>query len=140
MKCKLTTQMVLWLASLPWVLKVVGSIPGRLKPNTLKFVFAVSLLSTKHLAVRAKTGWLRIRIMCLGKGVMSSCGLLHCKNLIQLVSLAQGRAYSSLYINMLLSSICMKYLLLDFKQHSINQYEMLSSKQRHWYQHDRLWA
>ena len=37
------------------------------KPETLNFVFAASLLGTEHLGVRSKKGWPRIRIMCLGK-------------------------------------------------------------------------
>ena len=36
--------------------KVMGSILSKVKPKTLKFVFAASLLSTEHLGVRAKTG------------------------------------------------------------------------------------
>ena len=35
-----------------------------LKPKTNKLVFAVSLLSTQHYGVRAKTGHLGIRIIC----------------------------------------------------------------------------
>jgi hypothetical protein len=35
----------------------VGSSPGRIKPKLIKFVFVVSPL-------RAKIGWLGIRIMC----------------------------------------------------------------------------
>jgi len=36
---------------------VVGS---RVKPKTMKLVFAVSSLSTQNKGVRAKTGWLEI--------------------------------------------------------------------------------
>ena len=45
----------------------MDSIPGRVKPKTLKFIFAASPQSTKHLGVRAKTGQPRVRILCLGK-------------------------------------------------------------------------
>ena len=34
------------------------------KLKTIKLVSVASLLSTQHLRERAKTGWLRIRIMC----------------------------------------------------------------------------
>ena len=44
-----------------------GFVPGRVKPKTLKLVYAVSSLSTLHLGLRAKTGRPRVRIMCLGK-------------------------------------------------------------------------
>jgi hypothetical protein len=36
----------------------------QVNPNAMKLVFAASLLITQHSGVRAKTGWLRIRIMC----------------------------------------------------------------------------
>ena len=39
-------------------------VPGQVKPKTLKLVFAASPLSTQHYGKRAKTGWLRIRIIC----------------------------------------------------------------------------
>jgi len=43
----------------------VGASPGRVKPKTIRLVFvAVSPLSVQHKGVRAKTGWLGIRIMC----------------------------------------------------------------------------
>ena len=35
------------------------------KPKTIKLEFVASPLSTQHYGERAKTGWLRIRIMCL---------------------------------------------------------------------------
>jgi diaminopimelate decarboxylase len=37
------------------------------KPKIIKLIFVTiaSRLSMQHLGVRAKTGWLRIRIMCL---------------------------------------------------------------------------
>ena len=34
------------------------------KPKTTKLVFVASPLSTQHYGVKAKTGWLGIRIMC----------------------------------------------------------------------------
>ena len=40
--------------------------PGQTK-DLMKLVVAASPLSTQHKGVRAKTGWLRVRIMCLGK-------------------------------------------------------------------------
>jgi len=42
----------------------MGSGPDQVKPKTLKLIFVASPLSTQHLGVRAKTGWLVIRIMC----------------------------------------------------------------------------
>ena len=39
-------------------------ISGRDKPKTIGLVFVASLLSMKHSAERAKTGWLGIGIMC----------------------------------------------------------------------------
>ena len=47
--------------------KVVGSILSRVKPKTIKLVFAASPLSTPHLGVRAKTGHSIVRTMYLGK-------------------------------------------------------------------------
>ena len=41
-----------------WVPALVGS------NQRLRLVYVASPLSTQHLRVRAKTGWLRIRIMC----------------------------------------------------------------------------
>jgi len=41
-----------------------GSSSDRVKPKTIKFVFVVSPLSTQHRGERAKSGWLRIRIVC----------------------------------------------------------------------------
>ena len=38
--------------------------PAQVKTKTIKLVFVVSLLSTQHLGVRAKTGELGIRIIC----------------------------------------------------------------------------
>ena len=38
------------------MLKVVGSIPGRVKPKTLKLVFADSPLRTQNLGDREKFG------------------------------------------------------------------------------------
>jgi hypothetical protein len=37
---------------------------GSVKPKTIKLVFVASPLSTQQLGVRAKTGWLEIKIMC----------------------------------------------------------------------------
>ena len=42
-----------------------GLCHGRAKPKTIKLVFVASPLSTQHYGVRAKTNWLRIRIMSL---------------------------------------------------------------------------
>ena len=44
--------------------KIVGSSSSRVKPKTVKLVFAAPPLRTNHLGVEAKTGWIRIRIMC----------------------------------------------------------------------------
>ena len=38
--------------------------PNRAEPKTMKFIAAASLLNTQHSGVKAKTGWLEIRIMC----------------------------------------------------------------------------
>ena len=62
-----TASVVKWLACSYRVRKVVRSIPGRVESETLKLVFAASPLSTRHLGVRANTGPLEVRIMCLGK-------------------------------------------------------------------------
>jgi len=50
--------------SLGGVMVIVGLIPGWVKPKTIKFVFVAPLLSMQHKRVRAKTGWVGIRIMC----------------------------------------------------------------------------
>jgi len=42
----------------------VGSNPGPVEPSTIQLVFVASPLSIQHEEVRAKTGWLGIRIMC----------------------------------------------------------------------------
>ena len=42
----------------------MGSSPGVIKPKAIKLVFVVSPRSTQYEGVRAKTGWLGIRIMC----------------------------------------------------------------------------
>jgi hypothetical protein len=42
----------------------VFDLTDRVKLKTIKLVSVASLLSTQHLEDRAKTGWLRIRIMC----------------------------------------------------------------------------
>ena len=42
----------------------VGSSAGWVKQKTMKLVFAASPLRTQHEGVRAKTNWLRIKIMC----------------------------------------------------------------------------
>ena len=42
----------------------MGSSFDWVKPKTKKLVFVVSPLSMQNLGVRAKTGWLGIRIMC----------------------------------------------------------------------------
>ena len=49
-----------------WLLKsrVMGSSYGQVKPETIRIVFAASLLSIRNYRVRSKTGWLRNRIMC----------------------------------------------------------------------------
>jgi hypothetical protein len=36
----------------------------RFKPKTIQMQFITSPLSTQHFVVKAKTGWLGIRIMC----------------------------------------------------------------------------
>ena len=41
-----------------------SSSPGRVKPKTIKLVFAASPISIQQKGERAKTGWLGIRIMC----------------------------------------------------------------------------
>jgi hypothetical protein len=41
-----------------------GFNPGAVKPKTMKLVFVAFPLSTQHYGGRAKTNWLRIRIMC----------------------------------------------------------------------------
>ena len=43
----------------------MGSSAGQIKPKTIKLVFVASPLSTQHSGERAKTDWLRIRIMYL---------------------------------------------------------------------------
>ena len=52
----------------PRVQKVIGLIPAQVKPKTLKlvYVFAAFPLHTAF-RVRAKTGWHRVKIICLGK-------------------------------------------------------------------------
>ena len=47
-------------------LKVVDRefVPSRIKPNTIKLVFAALMLCTQQIRVRAKTGWLGIRKIC----------------------------------------------------------------------------
>ena len=42
----------------------MGSSASHVKPKTIKLAFAAYLLGTEHLGIRAKTGWLGIRIMC----------------------------------------------------------------------------
>ena len=44
----------------------MGSSPSRVKPSTIKLVFAASPINTQHKGVRSKTGWLGVTIMCLG--------------------------------------------------------------------------
>jgi hypothetical protein len=41
-----------------------GVSPSQVKPKTIKLVFVVSLISMQHQWVRARTGWLRIIMMC----------------------------------------------------------------------------
>ena len=43
---------------------MVGLSPDWVKPNTIKLVFVASPLSMQDQGERAKTGWLRIRVMC----------------------------------------------------------------------------
>ena len=50
--------------------------PYRVKAKTIKFVFAASLLGMQHYGVRARTGWVRIKIMCPEWGDMSTCKVL----------------------------------------------------------------
>jgi hypothetical protein len=47
---------------------MVGSNPERVKPKTIKLVFAVS---AKHAALTRKTDWLAIRIMCHHQFIIS---------------------------------------------------------------------
>jgi len=42
----------------------MGSSYDQVKPETIRIVFAASLLSIRNYRVRSKTGWLRNRIMC----------------------------------------------------------------------------
>ena len=44
--------------------KIMDSSPDQVKPKTMKLAFVASSLNTQHSADRAKTGWLRIRIIC----------------------------------------------------------------------------
>ena len=37
---------------------------GQVNRKIMKLVFAVSMISMEHSEVKAKTGWLRIRMMC----------------------------------------------------------------------------
>jgi len=41
-----------------------GSSSGQVKLNNIKLVFVVACLSMQHKGERAKTSWLRIRIIC----------------------------------------------------------------------------
>ena len=45
--------------------EVVGSSLYRVKPRTVRLVFAAIPLCTQHKGVRTKTGWLGIGIICL---------------------------------------------------------------------------
>ena len=45
------------------------------KLKTIKFVFVASPLSMKHQGERAKSGWLRIRIMCQSGVTLFICRL-----------------------------------------------------------------
>ena len=49
------------------VIVSVGSSPGHVKPKTIKLVFAASPISTQLWQLKAKTGWIRIRILCLSR-------------------------------------------------------------------------
>ena len=53
------------LACLPLVQQIVDLSGSLVKPKTIKLVCVASSSSMQHSEVRAKTGWLRIRIMCL---------------------------------------------------------------------------
>ena len=48
----------------------MGSSPSRVKPSTIKLVFAASLINTQHKGARSKTCWLGVTIMCLGVTIM----------------------------------------------------------------------
>ena len=41
-----------------------SAVDGRVKPKTMKFACSASPLSMQYQGVRAKTGWLKIMIMC----------------------------------------------------------------------------
>ena len=45
-------------------IRIGGSSPDRIKPNTIKRVFVASPISMQHSGERGKIGWLGIRIMC----------------------------------------------------------------------------
>jgi hypothetical protein len=49
--------------------------PGLVKPKTITLVFVATPLSTYREGERAKTGWLRIRIMCPEYNDISTGGL-----------------------------------------------------------------
>ena len=79
----------------PGVRQIVGQSPGRVKPKTIKLVFVASPLCTQHYGVRAKTGWLGIRIMCPSGATClpADCcfsELQHYKNQTQHVGLEQN--------------------------------------------------
>ena len=74
----------------------MGSSPDRVKQKTMKLVFVASLLSTQHYRERAKTSWLRIRIMLPSRATCLSadCFFLsvssHYANLTKRVGLVQS--------------------------------------------------
>ena len=70
-----------------------GFVPDGVKPKTIKLVFC---FSTKHVALRRKTGWLRIKIMCQSWATCISvdcCFSEHYKNPTKRVSAKQTYYY-----------------------------------------------
>ena len=70
---------------------------SRVKPKTIKLIFVASpLFNSQHKDVRAKTGWLGIRIMCSSGATCLTADccfseLKHYKNPDQRVGLEQSR-------------------------------------------------
>ena len=67
------------------------------KPKTIKLVFVASPLSTQHYGERAKTGWLRIRIMCLS-GEQDNSPPDNCPRTIAPRTIASHNFFSILYL------------------------------------------
>jgi hypothetical protein len=90
---------------------IVGSSPGRVKPKTVKLVFASSPLSTQQLGERAKTGWLGIRIM-YPSGV--TCHFIHSKHFLDPVRV-------SLKIWTGIPLLCYHFILVKAKCKSLKE-------------------